>query len=128
MQPLSSAMTCLPAISLTSSSNTFPVTPLVTSAHRSCLKLLSTSLPQGFCTYCFLCLECTSFSYPHGFFSHFLTVSTPIFLISGVIKITIIKAVHIPTLLTPASPAYVFLHCLYSHMACVIYLLFVCSN
>lgn len=94
---MSPAVTCSPAMFLPSFSNMFPITPLVTSAHCSCVNLRSVSLSQGFCTYCFLFLECTSVPYPCGFFSHLLTVSWSSFPRQSVVsfKVTVMIALRL---------------------------------
>lgn len=121
-------MTHLPALSLTSSSNTFPITPLGTSAPCSCVNLLGMSSSQGFCTYSFLCLQCTSV-HTH-MVSSLISIGSVVQFSSSLVsfKVTIMKPFHTLSLLTPSSPDCIFLHCLYYHKACVISFLFICSN
>lgn len=116
---MSPTVTCSPAMSLHSFSNLFPITPLVTSAHCSCVNLWSVSLSQGFCTYCFLFLECTSVPYPCGFFSHLFTVSWSSFPHSQWCYLRSLSWKHF-VYYTLSSPDCIFLHCLYHRMACVI--------
>lgn len=58
----------LPALT----SSTLP--PSLCSSHHDLHCSSHTVQPQGLCTYCFLCLALSSFSCPHGSFTHLLQI------------------------------------------------------